>query len=879
VTLIFRLLPLLIVASTRIDGQPSGPIVHDPRLRLTLYAQEPDIVTPVGLAIDSKDRLFVIESHTHLAPADYPGPRTDRIKVFEDTNHDGTPDRLSIFSDNVREAMNLAVSPNGELYVVCAREVLALRDRDGDGVCDWRKQLVRVETSNHYPHSCLLGVTLSHDGWLYVSRGNNGSAAYTIYGTDGRSLAGWGDGGNVFRCRPDGSELEEVATGFWNPFDLKFDHSHRLLLVDNDPDARGPNRFLHVVPGGDYGYKSLYGGGGNHPFQAWEGDLPGTLPMIDGTGEAPSGLLDCARAALPVDYANHYLVTIWNENSIARHVTQLRGSSLTGTHSPWITGDQQFRPVALDADSRGVIFFTDWVLVDYPNHGRGRIWRVSAQGGQPLSQPTSIHTRTRVDPGLEALRKMAGTAEPGQFPGLRDTLQSDDPFLRHSAVMALTHPVYHSSVMESAAHTNPSVRLGALLALRRAHVPDPGPLLRRFLADPDDQVCRLAVIWVGESNLTFLRAELDKVLNRPRLSPALFETWIAAQELLQPEFVTAWRGRSQDHANRLPRRLPPGLIDRIVRDDALSLEVRALALTRLDAPSTAGHETVVIDLARHAPPFLQKEAIRTLARSPTPRSENTLRTLALDRSQGPAIRAEALLAISWFPAFPYQSLLPILDDPHPDAQLEAARLLRFHAGDPDVREAVRISWERAIQVRSRADWIEQLEFTLFPPGVESGERTRPRPVSLEQWEQAVARGGNPDAGERVFFSPSISCSQCHTVHNRGGRIGPDLSHIARSVTRTQIIRSVLRPSQQFPPQYQAWFVETQDGETHQGLQLDHKSAGAIELFVTSGKTVHFKADEIARYGVLQTSLMPDGLEAGMTVEDLRNVVAFLESLR
>jgi hypothetical protein len=77
--------------------------------------------------------------------------------------------------------------------------------------------------------------------------------------------------------------------------------------VDNDPDARRPNRLVHVVPGGDYGYKSIYVGGGNHSYQSWDGELPGTLPIASGTGEAPSGLIDCRRARLPADYADDLL--------------------------------------------------------------------------------------------------------------------------------------------------------------------------------------------------------------------------------------------------------------------------------------------------------------------------------------------------------------------------------------------------------------------------------------------------------------------------------------------------------------------------------------------------------------------------------------------
>ncbi|MEZ4849471.1 MAG: hypothetical protein R3B93_12805 [Bacteroidia bacterium] len=92
----------------------------------------------------------------------------------------------------------------------------------------------------------------------------------------GEMIEGYGDGGNVFRCKVDGTGLEEVATGFWNPFGLAFSAEGRLLL-DNDPDSRGPNRLIEVVPGGNYGYQSLYGRQPISSYLAWNGELPGTL--------------------------------------------------------------------------------------------------------------------------------------------------------------------------------------------------------------------------------------------------------------------------------------------------------------------------------------------------------------------------------------------------------------------------------------------------------------------------------------------------------------------------------------------------------------------------------------------------------------------------
>jgi len=71
------------------------PKTVDPRLKIELFAADPDIVTPCGLAIDARGRVFVVESHTHFPPANYAGQKADRIRLFEDTNSDGRPDLVA----------------------------------------------------------------------------------------------------------------------------------------------------------------------------------------------------------------------------------------------------------------------------------------------------------------------------------------------------------------------------------------------------------------------------------------------------------------------------------------------------------------------------------------------------------------------------------------------------------------------------------------------------------------------------------------------------------------------------------------------------------------------------------------------------------------
>lgn len=867
----------LFLGPSLVDSFAAPPRLHDDRLELTLFAEDPDIVTPIGIAVDGRDRVFVIESHTHLPARDYAGPKTDWIKMFEDTNGDGRADRITKFADGFTDAMNLAFSPDGTLYVACARGVWRLPDADDDGVCDGAERVLTVETANRYSHSTLMGIAFGPDGLLYVSRGNNGGMSYVVRGTDDSSVEGWGDGGNIVRSRPDGTGVEEFATGFWNPFDIRFDGRGRLLATDNDPDARGPNRLLHIMESGDYGYRSIHGGGGNHPFQGWDGDLPGTLPYIAGTGEAPGGLIDANRTALPRDYRDQLLVAIWNENSVQRFEPRANGVSLTATQAVWMSGDENFRPVAMDADSKGNLYITDWVLVDYPSHGRGRVWRVNTKPDVATLQPRPLDARPEPNEALRPFTRLLESNDPGDRDRLERGLTADDPFLRHAAVVALARPVRQSLAREWVTHRDSRVRLGALLALQRADIPEPDEVLRGLLSDTDETVRRAALIWTGEAGLLELRPAIDRAIDFPDVSAELFETYLAAVEVLDPEFVEARRNRADDRAGRLPRRLDPAVINALLADTSRSPRVRALAMTRLDTPHSETNRRILGKLAADGEPELQVEALRTIAELGAAEWLPELRDIALDPQQPPQVRAEALLTMSWLHDVDVSDFVELLRDPSPVVQVAAIRFLRRESTDEQIRKALTGKLEKARTDGGSVELIEHLEYALFPPGTEA-ERSHPRPETFDDWREALAEGGDPAAGARVFFSPLTACSRCHQVDNRGGRLGPDLSNIGQSIDRAQLIDAILQPSEQFAPQWQAWFVELKDGFLYQGLQLDHKAGGDIELFTTAGETQRFKAAEIELYGALPNSLMPDGFEAAMTVGEFRDLVAFLESL-
>lgn len=475
------------------------PAVKDTRLTLTLFKAEPEIVTPIGIAIDSQTNIFVVESHTHFPKKDYPGPKSDRIKLFK-------PDgRASVFAEGFRWSMNLAFSPDGKLHLVHRNGVMILPEK---------KEIVSLDTPGNYPHNGLGGIAFSHDGWLYIGMGENLGEKYTIKGSDGSSHTGGGEGGNVFRCKTDGSKLELVATGFWNAFALAFNRAGYLFCVDNDPDSRPPCRLIDVVMGGDYGYKFRYGRSGLHPYSAWNGEIPGTLPMVAGTGEAPSGILDCDYTGLPPDYEGALLITSWGDHALETYRPKAYGASVRAEREMLAQGDDWFRPVGIAAAPNGDIYFTDWVDRDYSVHQKGRIWRLSAKEKTPhkLKPPEKNSARERM-----------------LHPRVPEDLEDPDPFVRSAAVHALSQERAWK-LLES---SNSAHRLGAMIALRRSGASLSLDAFRSALSDPNEAIRHIALIWIGEQHVTRLAAgDLSRALEIKPVSPALFRVFSRTREQL-----------------------------------------------------------------------------------------------------------------------------------------------------------------------------------------------------------------------------------------------------------------------------------------------------------------------------------------------------------
>ena len=117
-------------------AQETLPKSTDPAVKIELFAESPQIVTPTGLDVARRGRVWALESNTHFPPDGYRGHASDRVLVMRDTDGDGRADEIVTFLDGLKHAMSVAVRSNDDVYVATRKEIFLCRDVDGDGKGD-----------------------------------------------------------------------------------------------------------------------------------------------------------------------------------------------------------------------------------------------------------------------------------------------------------------------------------------------------------------------------------------------------------------------------------------------------------------------------------------------------------------------------------------------------------------------------------------------------------------------------------------------------------------------------------------------------------------------------------------------------------------------
>ncbi len=141
----------------------------------------------------------------------------------------------------------------------------------------------------------------------------------------------------------------------------------------------------------------------------------------------------------------------------------------------------------------------------------------------------------------------------------------------------------------------------------------------------------------------------------------------------------------------------------------------------------------------------------------------------------------------------------------------------------------------------------------------------------------VKTGGDAARGKAVFNTSLANCKTCHRIAKEGGAIGPELDQVGRGVPIELLIEAVVWPNRQIKEGYVATTLATKDGRQLQGYKVSD-AGGELQLRDFLSATVHrIPLGEITQKQEAG-SLMPEGLIAMMTREELRDLIAFLTGL-
>jgi quinoprotein glucose dehydrogenase len=437
----------------------SDPVRAMEQLRLPsgfkaeLFASEPHLANPVAFTIDNQGNFYIAETHRHSAvgPAfrHFEGvldirshldwldedlalqsvpertrflaqklgtnivkftQKSEVLRLVQDKNGDGVAESSTVFANGFNRIPDGIASGvlarDGKVWFANIPDLWMLEDTNGDGKADQREALhtgygVHISFLGHDLH----GLTMAPDGRLYFSIGDRG---LNVTNREGRVLF-YPDEGVVLRCEPDGANLEVFARGLRNPQELAFDDFGNLFTGDNNSDGGDRARWVHLVEGGDsgwrIGYQHMHAPPRRGPWNAeklwypqWEGQAAYIVPPLANLGYGPSGLAYYPGTGLPEKYARHFFLCDFRGGaSSGIHAFSLKpkgGSFEMATYEQFVW---EGLPTDVEFGPDGAMYYTDWIQ-GWNKTEAGRIYRIFHP--ESRSSAAAVETRRFLREGL-----------------------------------------------------------------------------------------------------------------------------------------------------------------------------------------------------------------------------------------------------------------------------------------------------------------------------------------------------------------------------------------------------------------------------------------------------------------------------------------------
>ena len=512
---------LLIVLSTTWTSPARAGLPKVPEdFEARLVANVPSFLYACQVATAPDGALYVA-----VDPMDQVGPyESDHGKIY--AYREGQEPVL--FAEGFRAIFGMAWH-EGSLYVSHMPYLSVIRDTDGDGKADSRKDLFKdlgITNNKGLNDHIVSGIQFGIDNRLYISTGDKGVLKAT--GPDGKTAQVIG--GGTLRCKPDGTEIEVLSTGTRNHLEPNLDAVDNLFTYDNTDDGDGWwTRVTHHVDGGYFGYPYDYHA---HPDRFLN-------RIAEFGGGSPCGGVVYKEDAWPETYRGRVIWAEWGKKKVSAFAFEPDGASfqikdVIELAEPGDAGELRPLDVALSYDGK-TLYVADWGMGSWGSKTEkvGRVFAITYKGpsiptrprGQdsdPIDQQVKnldhpswnermraqraliarglealpVATKALADPKADpvALRHLvwvvdgiAGGTPEAESPLIK-ALQYPSPGVRAQAARALGErraKAGEGPMMALLKDTDPAVRLQAIIALGRIGQAEAVPYLLPVLTDPD----------------------------------------------------------------------------------------------------------------------------------------------------------------------------------------------------------------------------------------------------------------------------------------------------------------------------------------------------------------------------------------------------------
>ncbi len=351
--------------------------------RIELFASEqefPNLANPVQMAFDNRGRLWIatMPTYPHYRPGD-PRPN-DKLLILEDTDHDGTADKETVFADQLHLPTGFEFAPEG-VYLAQGTHLMLLRDTDGDDKVDVR-ETVLSGFDDHDTHHVISAFCADPSGAIYMGEGTFlHSNVETAYGPVRSSNGGF------FRYQPQRHHLERSARlAIPNPWGTAFDDWGQNFFTDtSDPNLRWMLQGSVKVRYGEFAPN------------------PPNLVEEKHRVRPTAGLEFVSSRHFPDEVQGDVVI----HNTIGFLGTKQHTMEDDGTgyrsqhrHDLLVGSDPNFRPVDMEFPPDGSLYLLDWhnVLIGHGQHSardplrdhvHGRVYRITYPT-RPLVKPARV---------------------------------------------------------------------------------------------------------------------------------------------------------------------------------------------------------------------------------------------------------------------------------------------------------------------------------------------------------------------------------------------------------------------------------------------------------------------------------------------------------